>query len=67
MEHSMGILKGIAYAVASILLLGALISIVGILTLIGMASGAIFLGIGVVAFIFLLLRELLGKKEESSQ
>ena len=63
----MGILKGIAYAVASILLLGALISIVGILTLIGMASGAIFLGIGVVAFIFLLLRELLGKKEESSQ
>lgn len=67
MEHSMGILKGIAYAVASILLLGALISIVGILTLIGMASGAIFLGIGVVAFISLLLRELLGKKEESSQ
>lgn len=63
----MGILKGIAYAVASILLLGALISIVGILTLIGMASGAIFLGIGVVAFISLLLRELLGKKEESSQ
>ena len=67
MEHSMGILKGIAYAVASILLLGALISIVGILTLIGMASGAIFLGIGVVVFISLLLRELLGKKEESSQ
>lgn len=63
----MGILKGIAYAVASILLLGALISIVGILTLIGMASGAIFLGIGVVVFISLLLRELLGKKEESSQ
>lgn len=63
----MGILKGIAYAVASILLLGALISIVGILTLIGMASGAIFLGIGVVVFIYLLLRELLGKKEESSQ
>ena len=62
----MGILKGIAYAVASILLLGALISIVGILTLIGMASGAIFLGIGVVVFISLLLRELLGKKEESS-
>ena len=67
MEHSMGILKGIAYAVASILLLGALISIVGILTLIGMASGAIFLGIGVVVFISLLLKELLGKKEESSQ
>lgn len=63
----MGILKGIAYAAASILLLGALISIVGILTLIGMASGAIFLGIGVVVFISLLLRELLGKKEESSQ
>ena len=63
----MGILKGIAYAVASILLLGALISIVGILTLIGMVSGAIFLGIGVVVFISLLLRELLGKKEESSQ
>ena len=63
----MGILKGIAYAVASILLLGALISIVGILTLIGMASGAIFLGIGVVVFISLLLRELLRKKEESSQ
>lgn len=63
----MGILKGIAYAVASILLLGALISIVGILTLIGMASGAIFLGIGVVVFISLLLRELLGKKKESSQ
>ena len=63
----MGILKGIAYAVASILLLGAMISIVGILTLIGMASGAIFLGIGVVVFISLLLRELLGKKEESSQ
>lgn len=63
----MGILKGFGYVVASIIILGVLIGIGGILAVIGMASGAIFLGLGVVAFIALCLRELFEKKDESSE
>ena len=62
----MGILKGFGYVVASIILLGILIGIGGILAIIGMASGAIFLGLGVVAFIALCLKELFEKKDDSS-
>ena len=62
----MGILKGFGYVVASIIILGVLIGIGGILAVIGMASGAIFLGLGVVAFIALCLKELFEKKDDSS-
>ena len=63
----MGILKGFGYVVASIIILGVLIGIGGILAVIGMASGSIFLGLGVVSFIALCLRELFEKKDESSE
>lgn len=63
----MGILKGFGYVVASIIILGVLIGIGGILAVIGMASGAIFLGLGVVSFIALCLKELFEKKDESSE
>ena len=62
----MGILKGLAYVVASIIILGALAGIGGILILIGMASGSIFLGLGVVTFIAIGLKELFEKKDDSS-
>ena len=63
----MGILKGIAYAVASIILLGAILGMVAILGFIGMASGAIFLGVGVVVFGALLLKELFEGNDDSSE
>ena len=62
----MGILKGFGYVVASIIILGVLIGIGGILAVIGMASGAIFLGLSVVVFIALFLKELFEKKDDSS-
>ena len=63
----MGILKGIAYVVSSIILLGCVIGSGAILFLIGMASGTIFLGAGVVAFIGLCLKEAFEKKDDSSE
>ena len=62
----MGILKGFGYVVASIIILGVLIGIGGILTVIGMASGAIFLGLSAVVFIALFLKELFEKNDDSS-
>ena len=62
----MGILKGFGYVVASIIILGVLIGIGGILAVIGMASGAIFLGLSAVVFIALCLKELFEKKDDSS-
>ena len=62
----MGILKGFGYVVASIIILGVLIGIGGILAVIGMASGAIFLGLSAVVFIALFLKELFEKKDDSS-
>lgn len=62
----MGVLKGIAYVVASIICLGVLMGIGAILVVIGMASGTIFLGLGVVGFISLCLKELFEKKDDSS-
>ena len=62
----MGILKGFGYVVASIIILGVLIGIGGILAVIGMASGAIFLGLSAVVFIALVLKELFEKNDDSS-
>ena len=62
----MGILKGFGYVVASIIILGVLIGIGGILAVIGMASGAIFLGLSAVVFIALFLKELFEKNDDSS-
>ena len=62
----MGILKGFGYVVASIIILGVLIGIGGILAVIGMASGAIFLGLSAVVFIALFLKELFEKNDASS-
>ena len=63
----MGILKGIAYAVMSIIILGALAGVVAILGLIGAASGAIFLGLGVVGFVALCLKEVFEGNDDSSK
>ena len=63
----MGILKGFGYVVASIIILGVLIGIGGILAVIGMASGAIFLGLSAVVFIVLFLKELFEKNDDSSR
>ena len=62
----MGILKGFGYVIASIIILGALAGIGGILVLIGMFSGTILIGVCAVLLIYAFLKELFEKKDDSS-